>query len=165
MKKNTLKLQKLVEKFICGECDVIYDPSGFFYYPDEVIAITLNDSMADNVVWKKFLKQTYNFDLTHENLFSISVLHELGHHFTLDSLSDEEQEQDVVSDAILEALKTSGKNEVSFSSEDLQMIYFNSNREKVATDWAVEMYRANETVMRHWNQRFNCMIRHYKKKR
>ena len=165
MRKNTLKLQKLVEKFICGECDVIYDPCGFFYYPDEVIAVTLNDSMADNLTWKKFLKQTYDFDLTHENLFSISVLHELGHHFTLDSLSDEEQEQDAVSDAIIGALKASGKNEVTFSSEDLEMIYFNSNREKVATDFAVQIYNSNLKTMRKWNQRFNCLIRHYKKRR
>jgi len=162
---NTLKLQKLVEKFINYDCEVEYDKNGFFYFPNGVIAITLNDKMEDNATWKKFLKETYNFNLTQENLFSLSILHELGHHYTLDDLPEEEQERDIISETIENDLETSGKNEVSYTSEELQMIYFNSLREKVATDWAVETYRENEKAMRHWNHRFVCALRHCKKKR
>ena len=147
------KIAKLIYKFINGDCDVI--PSDMFSYKpiDEIITFCMVEPKEANIEWKKFLKETHNFDLTSENVFALSILHELGHHYTVDLFSDEDWES-YATQKTLEDLEGS----------ELHQAYFNLPNEQIATAWAVELYRANPTYMKAWNQRFNCALRHYEKK-
>lgn len=151
-------LQKLVEKFIDYDCPVKLGKS-FVYEPldDEgegIIGITVDEEPIANIEWKEFLKKEFNFDLTCENVFAISVLHELGHHYTISKFDTD------IWNELAEELTIA---EIEDDHERHQA-YFRLQIEYVATAWAVEFYRMNEETMRTWNHRLNCAIRHYLKK-
>lgn len=48
--------------------------------------------------------------------------------------------------------------------EEYLQAYFRLPIEYAASKWAVEAYNLNEKIMRNWNYRFYCALRHYEKK-
>lgn len=151
MKKNTLT--KLVEKFIDKDCDVQMGDH-FAYIPaEETILITLHEDNKNNDEWKIFLKKNFNFDLTRENLLTMSILHELGHHYTVDLFSDEEW-----------CLQATEECLGDLTGTERCQAYYNLPIEKIATNWAVEVYNTNSEAMRAWNHRLFCAVRHYEKR-
>ena len=156
MKNKYSKIARLIEKFTDGDCTAVFKKDGFYYYPgDEEIGFRINENINDesNIEWAKFLKETFNFTLTQENLFTMSILHELGHHHTVDFFSAEEWET--------QALE---KNIQDLEGTERMQAYFNMPIEKTATEWAVMFYTLGIKNMRAWNQRFNCAIAHALKK-
>ena len=150
MKKNALT--RLVEKFIGKDCEVVMSDY-FCYHPtEEIIAITLFEDNTANAEWKQYLKETFDFDLTRENLFAMSILHELGHHYTVDYFENDEWIEQATEKAL---------GDLTGSAR--QQAYFNLPIEKVATEFAVKVYNANERDMRAWNHRLNCAVRHFEK--
>ena len=153
MKKKYQKIAKLIEKFIDNDCAVSYDKF-FFYSPDdELICFTFNEDEESNREWKKFLAKEFNFTLTKENLFTMSILHELGHHYTVDLFTEEQWEEEAT-EKCLEGLE----------GAERERTYFNLPIEKTATMWAVNFYRENKEFMRAWNRRFACAIKHCEKR-
>ena len=151
-RKNSLL--NLIKKFIGYDCEVVM-ADYFFYNPtDEVIAITLFEDNTANTEWKKYLKETFNFNLTRENLFAMSILHELGHHYTVDLFDDDEWTEQATE------VRLNG-----LTGSERYQAYYNQPIEKVATAWAVEIYNNNEKIMRAWSHRLNCALRHYEKKK
>lgn len=156
--KQYLGIAKLIKKFIGNNCEVFYD-NIFAYYPAEnesdeaIITFSFTEDEESNREWKKFLAEYFGFRLTKENLFTMSVLHELGHHFTVHLFSDEQWEQEAT-ESTLEGLEGAERDQS----------YFRLPIEKAATEWAVMVYRENEKIMRAWNHRFACAIRHQEKK-
>ena len=150
MKKNALT--KVVEKFIGHDCTVrMYDY--FCYEPDtKEICITLFENNDANREWAKYLKDTFNFTLTRENLFAMSILHELGHHYTVDLFDDDEWTEQAT-EVRLQGLTGSERYQA----------YYNQPIEKAATTWTVEVFNENKKVMRAWNHRLNCAVRHFEK--
>ena len=67
-----MSLKSLVEKFINYDCEVEIG-SNFLFYPDGVIVFSLGEDKEDSILWKKFLKERFNFTLTRENLFTMSI--------------------------------------------------------------------------------------------
>lgn len=147
------KMAKLIKKFIGNDCDVKYS-NMFSYEPtDEIITFTFGEDEFSNREWKRFLAENYGFVLTKENIFALSILHELGHHYTVDLFSDEQWEEEATESSLL-GLTGSARHQA----------YFNLPIEKAATEWAVMVYRENPKAMRAWNHRFACAIKHYEKK-
>ena len=156
--KQYLGMAKLIKKFIGNNCEVFHD-SMFAYYPAEsesdeaVITFSFTEDEESNREWKKFLNEYFGFRLTKENLFTMSVLHELGHHFTVHQFSLEEwNEQDM-------ELSIRG-----LQGKERDQAYFRLGVEIAATEWAIKTYNAFPEVMRVWNHRFACAIRHQEKK-
>jgi hypothetical protein len=150
MKKNALI--RLVEKFIDHDCTVKILKQ-FCYQPEnKVIGISLIEDNSSNSEWAKYLKDTFNFTLTQENLFAMSILHELGHHYTVDYFENDEWIEQATEKAL---------GDLTGSAR--QQAYFNLPIEKVATEFAVKVYNANERDMRAWNHRLNCAVRHFEK--
>lgn len=146
-------MEKLIEKFIDNDCHACYG-NQFAYLPDEeIIVFTCEEPIETNVEWKKFLKNTFDFNLTAENVFTMSILHELGHHYTVGYFSDEDWE----SQALEKGLE-------DLEGAELMQAYYNLPIEKIATEFAVKVYNENPKEMRIWNHRFNCAIRHFEKK-
>ena len=75
------RLVKVVGDMIGHDCSIIAGDTFMYHWGDNAIEININEGYLDNLDWKKFLKKEFDFDLTHENWFSLSVLHELGHHY------------------------------------------------------------------------------------
>ena len=147
------KIAKLIEKFIGGDCEVKYS-NMFSYEPvDEIITFTFGEDEFSNREWKKFLAEKYNFTLTKENIFAMSILHELGHHYTVDLFSDEQWEEEATESSLL-----------GLTGAERHQAYFNLPIERAATEWAVMVYRENSKAMLAWNHRFACAIKHCEKK-
>lgn len=148
MKKNALT--KTVEKFIDHDCTVKMLKQ-FCYQPeDKVIGISLTEDNSSNGEWAKYLKATFDFTLTKENLFAMSILHELGHHYTVDYFEDDEWIEQATEEALGD-----------LTGSERQQAYFNLPIEKVATEFAVKVYNANKRDMRKWCHRLNCAVKHY----
>lgn len=151
-----MTLEKLVEKFIDNDCEVFLDKE-FCYYDDEIISISLSEDPEVNISWKEYLKKYHHFNLTVENVFIMSILHELGHHYTLPYFSDAQWEKED---------KMKSKIEEKITKENAhacRIKYFQMPTEKAATAWAIEYYNANREKMKNWNHRFMCAIRHFMK--
>ena len=150
------KIAKLVSKFICGACQV-YPAELFGYSPNEpLITFCLDETTEDNRIWKEYLQENFNFKLTAENVFLMSILHELGHHATFPNFTTEEW---------IEQASEKSLQEKNYPTEkDYFVAYYNLPIEIAATTWAIKMYNEHRPYMRAWCQRFNCAIRHYEKK-
>ena len=136
---NTKELIEIVSDMIDNDCKVIAGEKGFWYDQKEnQITLGLNESYMDNLDWKLFLKNEYNFQLTRENWFTLSVLHELGHHYTIEYFTTEEW------------------NESQHDYEDVND-HFNELVEKVATEWAIEYY--NMVDIDFWNKKITNALR------
>lgn len=147
-----MKMGKWIQKFVGGAC-VACEANMFCYVPsNELITFTYDEPAEANREWKKFLKETFNFNLTNENVFTMSILHELGHHYTVGLFSDEEWTEQATEKCL-----------ENVPDDEYYQAYFNLPIEKIATAFAVSAYRHNKTAMRAWNHRFNCAIRHYEK--
>jgi hypothetical protein len=148
-----MNLAKVISKFINAECSVC-EANLFCFIPDEnIITFTFQDDYESNFEWKKYLKNCFNFELTNENLFSMSILHELGHYHTINLFNPTEWEEQAT-EMVLEKVP----------EEERIQSYFKMPIEQAATAWAVKYYNENELKMRKWNHRFNCAIKHYEKK-
>lgn len=117
MKKN---LVALVEEMIGNDCKV--EIGDTFKYCDGVITVNPKEGYMANLSWKKFLQKEYGFVLTHKNWFVLSVLHELGHHYTIEYFTVEEWNK--------------SQHECEHENE-----HYYEPVEKIATDWAVEYYK------------------------
>ena len=118
---------------------------------------TINYTLIEEPEEKYFLNHVFSLapDLKGYNGFLISFLHELGHHYTLDELSEEE---------VNESLDTKRRinNEYTDGRIDLQEEYFNLPDEAVATNWAIEYIRNNrKKIDEFWSKLLNVIIQFY----
>jgi len=123
------KLVELIEEMIGHDCEVKIGDT--FKYWDGVITINPEEGYMENLMWKKFLLKEYGFTLTHANWFVMSVLHELGHHYTIDYFSVDEW----------------NKSQHPCENENE---HFYEPVERIATEWAIEYYRIAD--MEEWNE-------------
>lgn len=128
-------LTKMLENMIDYNCKVISHDE--FMYKNGTIYIATNEVYMDNLDWKAFLKREYGFDLTRKNWFVMSVLHELGHHFTLDAFTVEETAKS----------QRECEDPVEHYIEPV---------ERAATEWAIEYY--NTHGMDVWNKEVMAML-------
>lgn len=136
--KDTKKLIETLENMIDHDCKIVVGDSFKYIWGKEEIQIDPDEGYMDNLEWKKFLQKEFNFTLNHKNWFILSVLHELGHHYTLD-LFDEE--------TVRKSQHGIGKN---------QNEHFYEQVEVVATDWAVSYYRLAN--MEEWEDEVTALL-------
>ena len=141
MKRN--QLINIIQDLTDHAVNIQYDEDGFYYDMDNggTIRFTLNDSFADDTDWRDFLKERFGFRLTAYNWFTMSILHELGHHFTIEYFTAEEWNK------MCEVLDSEDPHEIN-------MDHFNQKNELMATAWAVAYYKRNRHEMNNINRRF-----------
>lgn len=129
-------LVSLVDEFLeplgCGadfSSDFGYDPD------DDTIYFSIAISERADRLFKSYIEKTFHFKVPH--IFMISLLHEVGHFYTLHTFSKMRIETaHSAKDLIEEALKMDDDDEI-------YSLYFDLSVEKVATAWAVDYYRKN----------------------
>lgn len=120
------------------------------------ISWTDGESAMLNQTWAYRLMTDYGFKLTNENIFIMSILHEIGHAITVGNFTTEEWN---IEYALKEKI---GEDMTEENWFEMNQKYFLMPTEKAATDWAIETYRTNPIIKR-WQRRFNCAVRHYEK--
>lgn len=147
MKKELVKIIKELTNY---EVDVEYCTYGFFYEPDGTIRFTLNDSFYEDEDWRQFLAEKFGFTLTAYNWFTMSILHELGHHYTIEYFDSEEWNE------MCDELDSNDSHAINFN-------HFNQVNELMATEWAIEYYRQNKSEMNHINRKFKKAFKKIKR--
>lgn len=109
--------------------DFSYDPE------DERVYFSIAITERADRLFKSYIEKTFHFNVPH--IFMISLLHEVGHFYTLHTFSKMRLEAAHSAKKLIEeALEMDDDDEI-------YSLYFDLSIEKVATAWAVDYYRKN----------------------
>lgn len=111
------------------DSDFSYDPS------EDRVYFTVIVSERSDRLFKQYISNEFHFDPP--SIFMISLLHEVGHAYTLSSFSQMKIKNAHRAKKLIE--QELAKND----SDSVYSQYFDLKIEKVATAWAVEYYKAN----------------------
>ena len=125
-------VDEFLEPFGCDShfsSDFSYDPE------DDTIYFSILVSERGDRLFKSYVEKTFHFNVPH--IFVISLLHEVGHFYTLHTFSKMRLEAaHSAKNLIEEALEMDDDDEI-------YSLYFDLSIEKVATAWAVDYYKKN----------------------
>lgn len=125
-------VDEFLEPFGCDSdfsSDFSYDPE------DERVYFSIAFSERADRLFRKYVEKTFHFNIPH--IFMISLLHEVGHFYTLPMFSKMRLETAHEAKRLIEeALEMD-------DCDEIYSLYFDLSIEKVATAWAVDYYRKN----------------------
>lgn len=125
--------------------DFSYDPE------DRRVYFSILVSERADRLFKKYVSTHFGFGTP--SIFMLSLLHEVGHSYTLDLFSKTRiAKAHLAKEKIKEELK---KN----NSDEIYSQYFDLDIEKVATVWAVNYYRDNRTRCDAFYSRFEKALK------
>ena len=116
--------------------------SDFYYDPeDELVYFSVLFTDRSDRLWKEYIKKTFSFEV--DNIFMLSLLHEVGHHYTLNTFSrmrikTAHQAKELINEELGKLDPSDPAYDVVYSN------YFDLSIEKVATAWAIDYYKANK---------------------
>ena len=134
--------------------------SEFAYYPTkERIAYSLIEMPYSDIGFKEYLKETYP-DCPECSMFVFSLLHELGHHLTLDDIEDN------VYNKCWQQKRRLEKREPKTDKAriKLQKDYCKIYDEAIATETAVEILKNNYRIILNFEKVwFNAVMKFYER--
>lgn len=134
---NTDLLVEIVDNFLEPfNCDSDFDSDFFYSSREQRIYFTLAYSERADKLFKQYVFSEFHYEIS--NIFLLSLLHELGHHFTLSNFSDIEIRKEHKRKRKIEAELTKTDSNEAF------LKYFDLPIEKTATEWAINYYKENK---------------------
>lgn len=114
-----------------------------FWYDKEVVGYALREGTIEDIWFNEFVEERFGYKV--ENIFMITVLHELGHYMTGDDIDGFVEdfcitEKEKIAEAMEEA-------ETFEDAKALEWRYFNLPDEICATAWAVNFAKDNEELL------------------
>lgn len=136
---NNRKISVLVKKFVkqFGEIRIARDDSFAYFYSEDKITYTTDFTKDAPQVesLKGYLFQTFHLEFQDEKEFFIfSLLHEIGHYLTMDTLTEKELLTEILLREAIKLQKDEGKADTA---------YYNLPSEKLANEWANEYFTEN----------------------
>ena len=125
-----------------------------FAYKDGYVFFTPFETPAEEYHREWILKK-FDFSLTEDDYFLFAILHEIGHHYTLYDLSQEELDNEAIYRQIL------GLSDKS--AEELNLLYFNLPAELLATKWAIDFINENMEWCKKTQKKIYEAMRHFVK--
>lgn len=128
-------LVEMVDDFLSPfGCDSDFDSDFFYDSEEQRVYFSIIVSERSDRLFKEYIEKEFHFNVT--NIFMISLLHEVGHFFTLKNFSKKKiraahEEKDIIAEAL----------EMDNSNDEIYSLYFNLDIEKAATAWAVKYYK------------------------
>ena len=117
-------------------CDSDLDSDFFYSTEEERVYFSILSSERSDRLFKEYILSHFNYKVS--NIFIISLLHEVGHHFTYSFFTRAEKRK-----AQMEKYRISAelaKND----TDEVYSSYFDISIEKVATEWAINYYKENK---------------------
>lgn len=136
MLKNTKKIERVISKWLRKEFDnslsAFMGTDFSYYFHDNKIEFSIVVSEKMNKYFLEFIENRFNVKFN--DCFLISLLHEVGHHFTIMNIDDNTYDycQDV-------------KTTLTGETKEEVFTYFNLEDEIIATEWAVNYYLTNKS--------------------
>lgn len=124
----------------------------FAYYPvTEQVQFTIAMEERADRVFAQFIAKTFQYKV--KDMFLLSLLHEVGHHLTLEDFEDDELDRE-----------WKHKSKIEWEIDDTNydeklMEYFNLPSEYAATAWAVSYMRDHEKEL---FRRWHVMLEHFR---
>lgn len=110
--------------------------------------------------FKKYLEDTFGSSIPYCSIFTISLLHELGHHITIPRLSKKRLEKAIKEK---ERLENNYKGTTDRELSELQYNYCKLYIERIATKKAIQIIRNNREKIEDFEKDFfNAVERFYK---
>lgn len=108
---------------------------------DDTIYFSLLITERSDKLFKEYIEKTFHFIVP--NIFIISLLHEVGHYFTLYSFSkmklkNAHQTKELIENELEKITTDDPLYDIVYSK------YFDLNIEKAATAWAIDYYKNNK---------------------
>lgn len=132
----------------------------FAYYPEsEVVTYSLLINERADRTFSTFLRK--NFPDIEADLFLWSLLHEVGHHMTIDQWEENEQDE---FDERKDRLSLLYREEVDGSEEEIDNLfydYYKTPDEFEATSWAADYMRENPEEVEKFNCEMKDMLMHF----
>lgn len=153
--RNVGLLDKIVNDFLRPYgCTAKFGLDFCYWTADEEIEYAVVVPEEDNRLFQNFIDNIFNPDVKLPT-FVWSILHELGHHMTMDEISAE-------GFAYSEFIKRSIELDENGDKEKNFTIYASLPDEYAATKWAVEYANANfERVKKFWEDFREELMRFY----
>lgn len=132
---DTDVLVSLVDEFLAPfECDSDFDSDFFYDHEEDRVYFSVLVSERADRLFKQYVWNHFHFDPP--SIFMLSLLHEVGHHYTMDFFDENEivsfREVKAVLSEMLDACP---------DDDEIYSLYFDLEIEKVATNWAVTYYK------------------------
>ena len=147
------KINNYCKKF--GIDKVVCDKE-FSYYPEtNKISYTIIQYTTDDLI-TQLINEKYKVNIE-PFYFIFSLLHEIGHYMTIDELTDEEWENDLLCRQMV----------IPYIEDEIGQgkAYINLTAEDLATSWAINYIRNNLEECARTQDRFIKIINHYYKKK
>lgn len=144
------EIDELINNFVAQfDCEAELGDEFLYFGSDNTITYTLLIGELSDRVWKKYIKDNYNYEMT--NVFLFSLLHEIGHHHTMGQFSRKLQNDEDKKVARIEKdLSHSNCEELDTL---LYLEYYDLPMEKVATEWAVKYAKNHKRkLFRFWRK-------------
>ena len=109
--------------------DKVFCDKEFSYYPEtDRISYTIIQYTTDDIIIQ-LINKKYNVDIE-PFYFIFSLLHEIGHHMTIDELTEEELQNDLICRQMV----------IPYIEDEIGQgkAYINLTAEDLATSWAIE---------------------------
>lgn len=120
-----------------------------YYMTDGTIDYRITEGHVEDEWFNEYVKERFGY--TVKNTFMFSILHEIGHHFTLENVYESEVLYNFCiseKERITAKMQTAGKKK----SKKLEWEYFNLPDEIAATAWAVDYARHHKKKLETmWN--------------
>lgn len=112
------------------------EDDSYYEYTHDIICVDVNPMEDDGFL--RHLAEVHECEFTYEYpLLFWTILHELGHYYTLEDIDDLEDE---INTRILCATVPI---EVAYANPNIQNMYYNLPSEWYATEWAIEFISNN----------------------
>lgn len=134
--------EKILTNFaeaICPEITLIFNNEDDSYYQFIENIISVDPNPKDDDGFLRHLAKVHKCDFAYDYpLILWTILHEIGHHFTLDDVIEDDIEARILCAMI--------PIEVARNNEQVQDIYYNLTSEWVATEWAIDFIATNREM-------------------
>ena len=152
------KVDEIISEFVAWfDCEAELSDEFVYFHDDCTVGYTLVIGDFADKVWKEYVLKKFNYSI--KNTFVFSLLHEIGHHYTIglfDSKRTKEEKAKI--DRIEKLLKlTSGDD----AERVLHLAYFDLPTERIATEWAVKYARENEKELNDFWNKLNSALREF----
>ena len=115
------------------ELSVELDDEFAYFYVTSTITFGTNPPKEGKEMFQNHIKSTYGLDISNEEDYQLfSLLHEIGHHFTMDDMEDEDSENELLMRQLIHMID---------DETTAQETYFNLPSEMLANDWAFDNFK------------------------
>lgn len=128
----TLETAIAIAKSFDEELTVVLGDEFTYIYVESTVIFGTEHLPEEQKLFCDHIKETYGLDISQKEDYELfSLLHEIGHHFTMDDLEDEEAENELLMRNLIHCI-----DDVATANET----YFNLPSEVMANDWAFDHF-------------------------